>query len=67
MCETPPRDGIVGSRLTDYIHLGRARPWSNKIDFIHCLCMTFMLTVSFIKAGLMLKGHLFLTLNDTLP
>ena len=64
MSEKPPRDAITGSRITDFMQLGHAKPWSNKIDFIHCLSMGLMLLTSFIKAGLMLKGYRFMTLNN---
>ena len=67
MTETPPRDCIVGSRLTDFMHFGYAYPWRDKTDFAYCVCMMFILAISFIKLGLMVKGHLFITLHDTLP
>ena len=64
--ETLPREDIDGSHLTDYIQLGRATPWADKVDLSQFLCMVFVLTLSFIKVGLMEQGFLFLTL-DGLP
>jgi len=66
MTETAPRDSIEGSNLTDFITLGRATPWGEKVDFVLCASMWLILAVSFIKVGLMLNGHLFLTM-DGLP
>ena len=63
MTETSPRDAIDGSELTDFIELGKARPWIDKADLVLQTCGIFLVGISFIKLGLVAKGFIFITMD----
>ena len=42
-----------GTNLTDYIELGKARPWADWIDLCHFLVMASCLVYTFVKLTLM--------------
>ena len=63
MTETSPRDAIDGSELTDFIDLGRSRPWIDKADLVLQTCGIFLVGISFIKLGLVAKGFMFITMD----